>query len=130
MNFNDTITKLYEMTDKITVYAGQAYSWIDGDNVPDIGIRSYFAGYQNNDPVVDEVPFMVCGDVYFDCNGKKVTHLSDLGSSYTKPRDFFVILRAVVGFPTVTVDLGKYEVVKKTDIDARGNMTIDLIRMR
>lgn len=130
MNFNTTITKLYEMTDKITVYAGQAYNWINGDNVPDIGIRSYFAGYQNNDPIVDDVPFMVCGDVYFSCNGKKVTHVRDLGNRYAYESAFFVTLRAVVGFPTVTIDLGKYEVVKKTDVDAKGNVTLDLIRMR
>ena len=129
MNFNQTISKLYSSTEKITVYAAQAYDYINGDHVPSIGIRSYFAGYQNNDPIIDGVPFMVCGDVYLS-NGKRINEIHDLVDMWTYNASYVVMLRAVVGFPTVTVDLGRYEIVGKREMDEKGNVTLELIRFK
>ena len=128
MNFTETISKLYGSTEKITVYVGQAYDWVNGESVPSLGLRSYFAGYQNNDPVIDDVAFMVCGDVYH--NGKKITKVHDLTDKWAYNSCYVVRLRAVAGFPTVTIDLGQYEITGKRETDERGNVTLNLIRLK
>ena len=131
MNFNDTLAELYQKTKNITVYAAQAYNWSNGQNCPAIGIRSYFAGYTNNDPVVDGVSFMVCGDVFYATDGTTFQKAVDLQILNTakKDSDIFVALRAVSGtFPVATIDLGTYRISKKSILDSNSNITMELVR--
>lgn len=127
MTFDETISALYDATDNIVVYAAQAYNWINGENVPAIGVRSFFAGYDNNDPVIDGVPFMACGTVMNDMY-HEMTNIHDLFES--QAANCIVYLRAVTGYPSVTVDLGKFRVGCKSGIDANGTITMHLERMR
>lgn len=128
MTFNETILSLYEATNSIVVYAAQAYNSINGENVPAIGVRSFFAGYDNNDPVIDGVPFMVCGTVMNDMH-REMTDIHDLFE--TRSANCIVSLRAVTGCPSLTtVDLGKFQVGCKSGIDANGTITMHLDRMR
>ena len=129
MNFRDTCVELWNKTETITVYAAQAYDYVDGNHVPSIGIRSFFAGYPNNDVIVDGVSFMICGDVYF-LNHKKVTDIHDLNDMWTHNSDYYVVLRAVGGFPIATIDLCSYEIIKKSDVDNKGNVTMTLQRRK
>ena len=130
MNFQDTLTELYHYTQEIGIYAAQATNWINGKSVPCIGIRSYFAGYANHDPVVEDVSFMVCGEVYFS-NGKEVTDIRDLNDVWTQNPDYYIRLRAVSNtYPTATVDLGKYEIISKTCLDENGTVSIHVARMQ
>lgn len=128
MNFQETINELYRATRSVTVYVAQANNYINGENVPSLGIRSFFAGYKNNDPIIDGNSFMICGDVYFR-NGKKISDIYDLNDFWTYNSEYVVMLRAVCGFPTVTVDLGKYEVITKSSKDDNGNITMELVRV-
>lgn len=127
MTFDETISALYDATDNIVVYAAQAYNWINGENVPAIGVRSFFAGYDNNDPVIDGVSFMVCGTVMNDMY-HEMTNIHDLFES--QAANCIVYLRAVTGYPSVTVDIGKFRVGCKSGIDANGTITMHLERMR
>jgi hypothetical protein len=129
MNFRDTCLELWNKTETITVYAAQAYDYVNGDNVPSIGIRSFFAEYPNNDVKIDDISFMICGDVYFS-NHKKVTDIHDLNDSWTSNSEYFVNLRAVGGFPIVTVDLSTYEIIKKSSKDSKGTITMTLQRRK
>lgn len=127
MTFNETISALYDATDNIIVYAAQAYNWINGENVPAIGVRSFFAGYDNNDPVIDGVSFMVCGTVMNDMH-REMKNIHDLAEAQAV--NCIVSLRAVTGYPSVTVDLGQFCVGCKSGIDANGTITMHLDRMR
>jgi hypothetical protein len=126
MTFNETILSLYEATNSIVVYAAQAYNFINGENVPAIGVRSFFAGYDNNDPIIDGVPFMVCGKITNDKH-REMKDIHDLLE--TKAVNCRVLLRAVTGYPSVTVDLGEFCVGCKSSIDKNGTIIMHLDRM-
>lgn len=128
MNFQDTIQKLYEMTSEITIYAAQATDWVNGDHVPSIGIRSYFAGYKNHDPIVDGHPFMICGDVYF-YNGKKISDIHDLADIWNYNSEYRVHLRAVSNFLPATVDLGQYKIISRSYTVDNGTVTMTVVRL-
>lgn len=127
MTFTETISALYDATDSIPVYAAQAYNWINGDTVPAIGVRSFFAGYDNNDPVIDGISFMVCGTVMNDMH-REMTDIHDLFE--TRASNCYVLLRAVTGYPSVTVNLGQFFVKSKSSIDANGTITMQLERTK
>ena len=126
MTFMETCSALWDKTEKITVYAAQAYDYVNGDHVPSIGIRSFFAGYPNNDVKLDDVCFMICGTIYFS-NGKKVKNIDDLNDMWTADSEYFVKLRAV-SVPGVTIDLGTYDIIVKTRKDTNGTVIITLWR--
>lgn len=126
MTFSNALIGLFKKTQKITVYAGFATNWVQDHSVPAIGIRSYFAGYKNNDPVIDNTPFMVCGTVYY-CDGIEATSIDMLDS--LDESHFYLRLCAVAGFPAATIDLGKYTIVEKSQKDTHGVITLKLERI-
>ena len=131
MNLQEILSRLYDLTETITVYAAQATDYIEGAHVPSIGIRAYFAGYKNYSPLIDNISFMICGDIYSDCNGvRKLTDIHDLNSAEAGTTYYFVRLRAVSStYPIATIDIGRYEITSKSDIDENGNITMNLTRM-
>lgn len=129
MTFRETCLELWDKTETITVYAAQAYNCINGDDVPSIGIRSFFAGYPDNDIRIDDLCFMICGTVYFS-NGKEVTDIHDLNDSWTPNSEYFVTLRAVGGFPIATIDLSTYEIIEKMGKDKNGTVIMTLQRRK
>lgn len=125
MEFQETLVSLFSSTREIIVYAGQSYDWIDDKTVPSIGIRSYFADYENHDPVVDNIRFMICGTVLHAIKGE-VTRLKDVDDRWC-----IIALRAVSmgGFPSATIELGRYNICKRTGPDEKGNLTFQLKRI-
>ena len=105
------------------VYACSAYSYydcgIDSNNkthiVPSIGIRRCIADRPERDPIIDEVPFMICGDIYYiDKDSNKVDKLQTVKELANADINYLsVILRGVSGiYPFTVVNLGDYRIVR------------------
>ena len=123
MKFQDVLTELYTNTKEITVYAANAFDYIDDEVKYSIGIRSFFCDYEDHDPIVDGTRFMVCGTI-FNIGGKEVTRLRNLNDNC------IIKLRAnSIGFPTAVIDLGRYTIVSRSEVDERENITLHLKRM-
>lgn len=130
MTFNETLTELYAQTQTITVYAAQASNWIQDHNEPAIGIRSFFAGYEDHDPRIDGISFMICGTIYVpQWNFHECRNIVTLEEE-PDASQFCVHLRAVAGgFPTATINLGMYRIRYREWRDLNGVMVLHLERM-
>ena len=117
MNFQQTLYALHDATENITVFASNAYDYVNGENRRSIGIRASCADISaHNDPIVDGTPFMIAGDIFV--KGKKMTDFRDLEK--TPIEDLRVKIRAIGGYPpaSANVHLGMYTVetlTQKTD---------------
>ena len=106
MNFIETLEELRNQTSKIEVLAIDGYT---GKGEKDIGIRRRTIFDETmEDPVVDHMPFMICGDIY-DADRKRISNVKDL--SWRIDVGAFVRLRAIPGYmPGVAIDLGEYNI--------------------
>ena len=106
MNFIDTIVELREKTKKIDVVAIDGYT---GRGLKDIGVRCRTVFSEDiEDPVIDHMPFMICGDIY-DVMRKRISNIDDLEWRIDRG---FVTLRAIPGYdPDVVIDLGDYDIL-------------------
>ena len=117
MNFQDTLTALYAATEQITVYACPAYSYANGVRTRDIGIRAYIVGQPNHDPIIDDRPFMICGDIYRSGH-ERVSDFSTFAYAGKSINTWActVYLRAVSGWPTATISLGEYRIMDMSQL--------------
>lgn len=112
MNFQETIYELAKQTEEIEVYACGA--WSGRENERDIGIRSGCAPANAafHDPVIDDVPFMICGDIFEDKNAYHRKTLIEDVDEYGLVDEYVVKLRAVGGYPPyeAVIRLGTYSI--------------------
>ena len=123
MNFIDTIMELREQTKAIEVIAAGCYS----NHKPDIGIRRR-TYYDETliDPIVDDIPFMICGDIYTK-DHERMTEISDVKEADT--HDLYVRLRAIPGYdPWTTIELGRYRVKAVYDVYGDNVIKLELYR--
>ena len=108
MNFQDTIYELVKQTEEIEVCA--CGGWTKAEK--DIGIRSGCAraNVKFHDPIIDDTPFMICGDIYEKESFNSTSLITDVdgyGSDF-----FFFFLYAIGGYPPyiAKIQLGDYSI--------------------
>lgn len=112
MKFEEVLEELSNQTKEIEVCASGAY---DMDGKICIGIRSGSApaDMEFHDPIIDDMVFMICGDIFTANYGlvKSIRVFKD----YNPADKLFVRLRAVsnyIGGINITADLGIYDIEK------------------
>lgn len=105
MNFLNVLDELKEQTKTIEVMAIDSYT----EGLKDIGIRRRTSFNESmEDPVVDHIPFMICGDIY-DVKHERISNINDL--YWRIDVGAYVILRAIPNYaPEVVIDLGNYAI--------------------
>jgi len=101
------IKKLYEATKNIEIFIASACDWVDGKNVPSLGIRDR----ENKGCEIDGVFWLIAGTVRLKDTHKPVQYLSMLKADID---NIYIDLRAQAipyGECTVTVDLGKRKII-------------------
>lgn len=114
MTFQETLNELVKQTEEIQVVATRC--WHFGGYPEDIAIRTgnKSVDIDFHDPIIDGVPFMICGDIC--CNNARVFLIREI-MDYDDISDYYVCLRAIGGVPfSAEVNLGKYEILKKEEI--------------
>lgn len=106
MNYVDTLCSLKEETENISVMACGAYS----DHRLDIGIRVRTRFDETMcDPIIDGVPFMICGDIYFE-DHERIYSVDVLETQW---ENCYVRLRAIYLLGVYSkIELGRYKIEK------------------
>ena len=102
------IKKLYEATENIDIFIASAYDWIDGKNVPSLGIRDK----ENKGCEIDGVFWLIAGTARYKDTHEPVQYLSQLIGTLD---NVYVDLRAQAipyGECIVNVDLGKRKIIQ------------------
>lgn len=116
MTFKDTIYKLLEETEEIEVIACRAYP----ENGMEIGIRRHtIYDHTMKDPIIDGIPFMICGTILKDfenINCKTITNLEDV---IYESDDRITVELYAISIPELInrTDLGYYKVLKMEFIE-------------
>ena len=117
MTFLETIYELEEATTNIDILAIGCTT----NGKPDIGIRVNTV-YDDTmkDPIIDGIPFMICGDIYDEDDYGRISDIKELS---WKHRDtIYVRLRAIAGYrATAKIDLGQYRVVDLRKLELGNN---------
>lgn len=108
------LKKLLANTQNIEVFIASAYDWVDGKNVPSLGIRDR----ENKGCCIDEVYWLIAGTARSRTTHKPVQYLNTLIDSVDS---VYIDLRAqaIVYGMIVTVDLGKRKIVSMEKADDR-----------
>lgn len=110
MKFDEVLEELGNQTNEIEICASGAY---DMDGKTCIGIRSGSApaGMDFHDPIIGDIVFMICGDI-FTANYEIVKSIR-VFEDYNPAEKLSVRLRAVSNYIAgvdITADLGVYDI--------------------
>lgn len=101
----DHIKRLHEATENIEIFIASAYSDINGEMVPSLGIRDR----DNKGVIIDGTPWLIAGTVYHS-NKTEIRYLSML--KCLSIENIYIDLRAQASIYgcLVHVDLGKRKI--------------------
>lgn len=123
------IEKLVEATKNITVRYSLAYN----EDGPDIGIRGHFDNPSKDSVIIDDIVWLIAGDIYEKDTHKRIRNINDITNPCCNSQTIYVRLRAqaIVYGKIVQVDLGKkfvYSISRNSYSDSSGTMELlDLV---
>lgn len=124
MTFRHVIDELYAATASGHVYVMRGYD----DGKATIGIRASYYGDQRNDPIIDDMCFMISGKIW---NHEKNQQENSMETFINNHRDMFSLsLKANCldsGVAHVEIDLGRFRILKGEAVAVHDGV-VDIVR--